>query len=261
MNRALQKEQRISRILDTAEEAIVNNGLFSLSLLELARQSGCSVNTLYNYFANREDVAIGLFNRVIAKWGIMASELSIEGAGSAPQRYAAIQLIWLYRNERAVDEAGSQFLAALPSVWQHASHQRIATTRALLAHWYHLNCQFLMQSRDREELNATDEEIMLSVNLVTCAERGMSLFGNNHTFRDQIAQLTWAQTFSYMLPTLNQPQWQHPLTQEDLQPILEICDRIYKKLEEETSNFHQVDALVSQFESQLKSGERKSGLR
>ncbi|WP_417347913.1 TetR/AcrR family transcriptional regulator [Ferrimonas sp.] len=246
MNRAELKRKRINTILNSAEQAIVDHGLFSLSLLELARQANCPVNTLYNYFSSREDIAVALFNRIIGKWGVKASqEIALE-SGSFAERFVAMQLIWVYRARLSMDPGGIQFLAAMPCVWKHASHQRIATTRRLLDNWYQLNCDFLICARERGELKASDEAIHHCLNLVTCLERGFSLFSNNYSFRDEMMQMPMERVLESMLPILAQLNWSVSLERLDRERVLTICQRV----NEELAQF-EVDDLIERTEAAL----------
>ncbi|TKB55424.1 TetR/AcrR family transcriptional regulator [Ferrimonas aestuarii] len=230
MKRQQLKSKRISNILDNAESAIIEHGLFSLSLLELARQSDCPVNTLYNYFSSREDVAVGLFNRMITKWGVKATqELTMVDCGTFQERFLAMQLVWVIRARAEEDRGGIQFVAAMPCVWQHASHKRIATTRNLLAQWYQLNEQFLMMARSQGILEADDEALHHSINLVTCVERGFSLFSNNHNFRDEMLQLPVASVLKVMIASTQELKWQSPHV--NVERVIELCETVITTLE------------------------------
>ncbi|TKB49221.1 TetR/AcrR family transcriptional regulator [Ferrimonas sediminicola] len=249
MSRTELKRKRNKAILNSAEEAIVNNGLFSLSLLELARQSGCPVNTLYNYFSSREDIAVALFNRIIGKWGVKASQEIALLPGSFAERFVAMQLIWVYRARLAMDPGGVQFLAAMPCVWKHASHQRIATTRKLLDRWYQLNCDFLVCARERGELGADDQTIHHCLNLVTCLERGFSLFSNNYSFRDEMMQMPIERVYQSMLPILEPLKWTTPLEEMDEERVLALCEQVHEELER-----FDVDEMVERVEASLEEG-------
>ncbi|QIZ78137.1 TetR/AcrR family transcriptional regulator [Ferrimonas lipolytica] len=230
MGRVEQKKQRDRMILDKAEEAIVERGLFSLSLLELARQAECSVNTLYGSFAKREDIAVGLFNRVMATFGVKACQEIALRQESIAERFMAMQMIWIRRQHKQSDLGGVQFLAAMPSVWKHASHSRIAITRKLLDSWYQSNLNFLQMARANGELVADDDHLHQCLNEVTCVERGFSLFSNNYSFRDEAISLPMERVFKVMSFSLEELSWQTPLTNDSFKRVMNICDEVETSL-------------------------------
>jgi len=242
-NRTSLKRQRISAILDSAEKAIIENGLFSLSLLELARQSGCSVNTLYNYFSNREDIAVSLFNRYIGKWGVQTSREISQHRYSFAERFIAMQMIWVYRQHMDIDEGGVQFLAAIPCVWKHASHQRISTTRQLLDTWFTLNREFLMTAREQKELTASDAQIDECLLMVSITERGFSLLANNYLFRENIINMPLRKIFDSMNAELKQLEWKTVVNDESFNRVLELVTCVNEQL----ADYH-IDNLIYDIE-------------
>lgn len=56
-----QREAARAAIVDAAEELIAERGLHQTALVEIAKRAGVAVGTLYNYFADRDDLVRGLF--------------------------------------------------------------------------------------------------------------------------------------------------------------------------------------------------------
>jgi AcrR family transcriptional regulator len=56
-----QREAARAGILDAAEELIAAKGLHGAALVDIARRAGVAVGTLYNYFADRDDLVRALF--------------------------------------------------------------------------------------------------------------------------------------------------------------------------------------------------------
>ncbi len=56
-----QREAARAGILDAAEELIAAKGLHGAPLVDIARRAGVAVGTLYNYFADRDDLVRALF--------------------------------------------------------------------------------------------------------------------------------------------------------------------------------------------------------
>jgi AcrR family transcriptional regulator len=55
--------RRVAQVLDAADRLVVRDGVAALSTRELAREAGVPVATLYQYFADKEDVLLALAQR------------------------------------------------------------------------------------------------------------------------------------------------------------------------------------------------------
>ena len=61
--RRLTPEQRTEELLAAAEEIVIESGVESLTLEQVAEKAGCSRNLAYTYFSNREHLLSALVDR------------------------------------------------------------------------------------------------------------------------------------------------------------------------------------------------------
>lgn len=60
--------QRRAEIVDAAERCAKANGLHQLKLRDVAKEAGCSLGNLYNYFQNKEEIVEALVDREVARF-------------------------------------------------------------------------------------------------------------------------------------------------------------------------------------------------
>jgi AcrR family transcriptional regulator len=82
-------------ILDAAREIIEAQGLAGLSAREIARRVGYSPGTIYNIFANLDDVVLNVEARVLDDLGARLAELQTETAGGAEDRLVRLAHAYL----------------------------------------------------------------------------------------------------------------------------------------------------------------------
>lgn len=61
----LHREKQRERILDAAERLFIQNGLDNVSFSAIARATGLTRNTLYEYFPNKQEVAWAIFQQIM----------------------------------------------------------------------------------------------------------------------------------------------------------------------------------------------------
>ncbi|GJG85843.1 TetR family transcriptional regulator [Gemmatimonadetes bacterium T265] len=78
-------------ILDAARQLLVREGYRDLSMRDVSRAVGCSVSSIYLYFANKDALVHALMDEGFARWHRRMTELAAEGAGApAPARLEAV---------------------------------------------------------------------------------------------------------------------------------------------------------------------------
>jgi AcrR family transcriptional regulator len=60
------RENQRERILDTAERLFIEKGLDGVSMSDIARAAHLTRNTVYEYFPNKQEVAWGIFQKLLA---------------------------------------------------------------------------------------------------------------------------------------------------------------------------------------------------
>lgn len=231
MSRLKKRQQRHCDILNAAEEVIIEKGLFSFSLLEVSKRTGCSVNTLYNHFNSREDIAISLFNRLLAKWCILANEEIESLPGSPAEHLMAMLLIWPYRQHEAMEHFGIQFLTAMPVVWKSASHQPISVARQLLRLWNDMAMSMLEQAVLSGELSADPQTMKSSLRKAFIVDRGFSILSNNYLMRDDMVTDSFSTVYDLVVCAIMDLKWQEPLNINSYGRIKKVLDLVIERLE------------------------------
>ncbi len=69
-------------ILDAARQLLVREGYRDLSMRDVSRAVGCSVSSIYLYFASKDALVHALMDEGFARWHRRMVELAEEGAGA-----------------------------------------------------------------------------------------------------------------------------------------------------------------------------------
>ncbi len=69
-------------ILDAARQLLVREGYRDLSMRDVSRAVGCSVSSIYLYFASKDALVHALMDEGFARWHRRMTELAAEGAGA-----------------------------------------------------------------------------------------------------------------------------------------------------------------------------------
>jgi AcrR family transcriptional regulator len=124
-----------AKLLATAEQLFASRGYLQVSLNDIAQQSGVSLGTVYQYFADRNDIvatlagdsALGMLNRGADRWDPASGRIGLRRAiGALVTMYSEnVQFFALWETASHVDER----LAALRR--EFVSHFRGSFTRML----------------------------------------------------------------------------------------------------------------------------------
>ena len=69
-------------ILDAARQLLVREGYRDLSMRDVSRAVGCSVSSIYLYFASKDALVHALMDEGFGRWHRRMTELAAEGAGA-----------------------------------------------------------------------------------------------------------------------------------------------------------------------------------
>jgi AcrR family transcriptional regulator len=72
--RKMEKEQRVNSIIKAAEKLLSEKGYDSVSMEDIAKETGLATGTLYRYFDNKDE----LFFTVISKYAKLFNEMTLE---------------------------------------------------------------------------------------------------------------------------------------------------------------------------------------
>lgn len=71
-------------VLDAARQLLVRDGYRDLSMRDVARAVGCSVSSIYLYFANKDALVHALMDEGFARFHRRVTEIAAEEAGAPP---------------------------------------------------------------------------------------------------------------------------------------------------------------------------------
>ena len=102
---------RRSQILDAATKVFAEKGFYRASTKEIARTAGIAEGTIYNYFANKSDLVIGIMTR-LAELESLDGELMEASQGDVHEFFVAV-----FRHRMGRIQQGQEMLQAiLPEV-------------------------------------------------------------------------------------------------------------------------------------------------
>lgn len=87
---ASDKQQRRERILETALAMWEQHTFASLAMAEVAVRSGLAKGTLYLYFASKEELFLGMLERLLAAWFDDLDAGLVQQPGYSPQQAAEL---------------------------------------------------------------------------------------------------------------------------------------------------------------------------
>ena len=102
------RERQIDNILKCAQNLFNKIGIEAVTMSSIAKAAGISRNTLYNYFPNKQEVAYGIFQRIIDDLPHQFKPVG-ESTESGYERLKAFMLGMVDRIEAHPDD--SQFIA------------------------------------------------------------------------------------------------------------------------------------------------------
>lgn len=86
------RENQRERILEVAERLFISGGIDGVNLSDIARAARMTRNTLYEYFPNKQEVAWGIFQKLIRDWKVTSTDAPLEQAGNGFQRIQAMMM-------------------------------------------------------------------------------------------------------------------------------------------------------------------------
>jgi len=114
---------REQRILDTAYPLIRQGGLAAVSMEAVARRMNYTRGTIYNHFANKEDILLALAARAVSRRLALFSEAAAMGGGTR-QRCAAIGIAAEVYVDVMSNEFATEQLIRHDAVWEKTSPGR-----------------------------------------------------------------------------------------------------------------------------------------
>ncbi len=115
--------EREHLILETARRLIREKGFLSFTMSELAASVEYSVGTLYAHFETKEDLLVALAVQTIGRRALLFEQVDKADLNSRG-RIFGILITRLLLAESTPESFDIERLAASPSIWKRATHQR-----------------------------------------------------------------------------------------------------------------------------------------
>ncbi|GAA4872611.1 TetR/AcrR family transcriptional regulator [Ferrimonas pelagia] len=160
-----------------------------MSFNTLASSVGCSVNTIYSEFINKDDLALALFNRYFAKWGVELFALSFQCPADYLSRFILPHYIGAVHQDDEYESLGLGAIGADSNVWERASPKRLLITRKLFSIWKRQQYDYLVQGRLMGLIKGSEKNIWDVISMLSVIERGFSILSLNPMLSDEIRSI------------------------------------------------------------------------
>ncbi|GAA4885335.1 hypothetical protein [Ferrimonas pelagia] len=135
-------------------------------------------------------MALALFNRYFAKWGIELFSSSIQCPADYLSRFILPHYIGATHQDSEYESLGLGAIAADSSVWERASSKRLVITRKLFSIWKKQQYDYLVQGRNMGLINGSNEDIWNTISMLCAIERGFSVLSLNPMLSDEIKSIS-----------------------------------------------------------------------
>ncbi|MEO9590478.1 TetR/AcrR family transcriptional regulator [Rhodopirellula bahusiensis] len=116
-------QQRESRILDKAFPMLRSGGVAAISMNAIAKEMGCTRGTIYNHFANKEEILLALATRAVRR-RIALFQCAMESQTMPRDQCAAVGIAVEVYADYMPDEFAIEQIIRHDVVWQKTSAGR-----------------------------------------------------------------------------------------------------------------------------------------
>jgi AcrR family transcriptional regulator len=124
--------QRVAELLDAGAALFTKNGYETTTMTQIAKRSGASIGSLYQFFPSKEVLAEALFARYVERAVSMLEDLAKHAPGLSPLRVAD-RLIDLMLNIRSDRDAMAALSGSVSGIVERRKSLRGATRRQIAA--------------------------------------------------------------------------------------------------------------------------------
>ena len=180
----LSARQRREQFLDVAAAVAVERGIDAITMEGVALGAGVSKALAYNYFANRDDLIVALFDREVSQLDAAVLRAWADDDASLEVRFRVV----LHAYVDQVEQRGPLLLQLLkPGGGQGQLEERQAGRGRALTTFYR-------EQLEREYGLARDEAIAAAVFLIWGIEGVMTLCATGVVGRDVVVEVSMAMT-------------------------------------------------------------------
>ncbi|ARD20876.1 TetR/AcrR family transcriptional regulator [Shewanella japonica] len=209
---------RCNQILNQAEISIKNQGVVSFRFAQIAKDSGCSTNTLYKYFESKEDILVCLFLRNTASTRI--PDFIKENPQLSINERAVLSLLFTFELIKRSPIFNILRLVSINSMfWQLASPDKISILK---------NRVNLFWSCIRNPLDDAVAAGKLSANELELKELTQEMYfflaGATSSYQSGLMEDCYltaddATCFRHISRIMNRYNWNQPITQEMMESL------------------------------------------
>ncbi len=219
---------RCNQLLDVAEELIDSQGVVSFRFAQIAKQAGCSTNTLYKYFETKEDVLVCLFlrNTTSCHMPIFIKrnpDLTIQQQAILPVLFTfeAVKKSPIFNVLRVVS-INSMF-------WKLASAEKIEILKNRVNHFWSRIYNPLEEARLNNILNASEQDVLDLTQAIY-----FFLGGAVSSYESQLMDEKYLKDkndtcYRHLSRMMNRYKWQTPITAEMMQDMAERIHLFFEK--------------------------------
>ncbi|QYJ78741.1 TetR/AcrR family transcriptional regulator [Shewanella acanthi] len=175
-------------ILNKAESIIAENGVTSLKISDFTIGLGISTTLFYSIFKTKEDILVALTTRAFDQaltlkwWKNLTSHSGLE-------KFIAYILEEFKFTETNSLYSAISTISCNKLVFQNASSIYLKKLNHLAREYWETPIQLLMQAREQQEIQATDEQIHQLCHLICTYLRGREMIDNTYTGKEYFEEL------------------------------------------------------------------------
>ncbi|QYJ90298.1 MULTISPECIES: TetR/AcrR family transcriptional regulator [Shewanella] len=209
---------RCNQLLDEAEKLIDNQGVVSFRFAQIAKQAGCSTNTLYKYFESKEDVLVCLFLRNTTSTRIPV--FIDENPDFDIYQRAVLPLLFTFEMVRRSSIFNILRLVSINSMfWQLASSEKIDVLRHRVNLFWSCIRQPIDAAVAAGELQATEVEVKELVQSLYFFLAGATSSCESRLMDEYYLTPDNETQYRHISHLMNRYRWKRPITKEMMQEM------------------------------------------
>ncbi|MFG0454349.1 TetR/AcrR family transcriptional regulator [Shewanella mangrovisoli] len=175
-------------ILDRAETIIAKNGVMSLKISDFTKGLGISTTLFYSLFQTKEDILAALTTRAFNQTLTMRWWVNLNDNSGLEKFIAYILEEIKFTEEHSLHSAIST-ISCNRLIFENANSVHLKELNHLAREYWETPIQLLIQAREQQEIQATDEQINQLCHLLCTYLRGREMINNTYTGKEYSEEL------------------------------------------------------------------------